>query len=315
MSGSRSSAVQGTDHTPPDLLTLARAPLARRLGALESVWSELDPEGPLPARPVQISGLIVAETIRLIRQGTTLELADSSLAVARALNRPEGRTLPQRHPEAYRLISGAAVALAAAAAPSSPAAGRAVLRSWNGKAEEAVRILTQTPGHSLARAELRARLGEPAESHLSHLLGDLEAAGLVGRIREGRNVTVHLGPAVADEDLQELIAPSPAPTWGPGSFERDPEISLASLITGRRRAASADRHFVLSDEDEIRGWAKAMPVSIYVSGTIGELGESNTLRFWDEHFKESYSSLGETHQDLHHHAGLVGDLHDLDLDH
>ena len=314
MSGSRPSAVQGTDQTPPDLITLARAPLAGRIAALESVWSEPDPEGPLPARPVQISGLIVAESIRLIRQGTTVELADSSLAVARAMNRPEGRTLPQRHPEAYRLLTGATVALAAASAPSSPAAGRTVLRSWNGKAEEALRILTHSPGRSLARAELRKRLGEPTESHLSHLLSELEAAGLIGRFREGRSVTVHLGRAAGDEDVQELIAPRPAPTWGPGSFERDPESSLGSVVTGRMLAARADRHFTRSDADELGGWMKAIPVSIYVSGTIAGLGESNTIHFWDERFTESYSTPGEIRQIKDHPVGLTGDLHELELD-
>jgi hypothetical protein len=303
--------VQGTDHTPPDLLTLARASLASRIAALESVWSEPDPEGPLPARPVQIAGLVVAEAIRLIRQGTTVELADSSLVVARTLNRPEGRTLPQRHPEAYRLLTGATVALAAAASPSSPAAGRTVLRSWNGKAEEAVRILTRSPGRSLPRAELRTRLGEPAESHLSHLLGDLEAAGLIGRIREGRKVTVHLGPAAGEEEVQELIAPHVAPTWGPGSFERDPDVSPASSGTGRIRA---DHHFSLTDDTEVAGWVRTLPVSIYVSGTIAELGESNTVQIWNEHFIENYSPAGEIHHTHLHPVGLPGALHDLETD-
>jgi hypothetical protein len=285
---------QGTEDTPPDLLTLAAAPLAGRISALETVWGEPDSEGPLPPRTVQISGLIVAEAIRLIRLGTTVELADSSLEVARLLSRREARSLPGRHPEAHRLLSGAAVALAAASGPSSPGGGMTVLQSWSGKAEEAVMLLNRSQGHALARGELRRLLGEPAESHLSHMLADLEAAGLIVRIRDGRTVTVHLGPAARTKEVQGRISERPRTTWGDFGLER--ELSSTKARLAKAYLLHARQHLTVEQED-LRVWVSATePLSLRISDSLSKVAKSFISERALPSPTESYSNFAP---DLH----------------
>jgi hypothetical protein len=314
--------VPGTENIAPDLLSLAREPLAKRVAALRSVWSETAPAGPLPSRAAQISGLIVTEAIRLIRLGTGVELADASLELARLLNRPDGRTLAERDAEAARLVNGAAVALAAAATPSSPGARLMVLRSWSGKAKEAVRILAEAQGQAMARSELRVRLEEPTESHLSHLLGALESSGLIVRSREGRNVTVHLGPIAREDEVQELIASPPAPTWGTGSGERDlhREIYAAAVTATRYLAASVARPEEQGAEESAAepvavDWGRALPWHVSPRPAGSEMGETLIRRYWDQDFHESYQHLAEA-EAIDPHRGLlvVGALGDPDPD-
>lgn len=202
----------------PDLFSLALAPMSARVSTLEQAWTVPEVPGPLPSHTVQIAGLIVAETVRLIRLGSRSELAEGALELTQLVARAEADTVASAHPEPYRLASGAAVVLGAASAPSSGGGEMAVLRSWNGKAREAVEMLSRAHDKALARTELRSALGDPTESHLSHLLADLEASGLAVRIREGKTVTVHLGPTGRSEQVQEQLAPSQPPSlkyWGP----------------------------------------------------------------------------------------------------
>src|SRR4051794_8239801 len=121
----------------PDLFSLALAPMSARVSTLEQAWTVPEDPGPLPSHTVQIAGLIVAETVRLIRLGSRSELADGALELTQLVARAEADTVASAYPESYRLASGAAVVLGAASAPSSGGGEMAVLRSWNGKAREA----------------------------------------------------------------------------------------------------------------------------------------------------------------------------------
>jgi DNA-binding transcriptional ArsR family regulator len=190
---------------PRDLLSLKSAPIGTMLGALaEASTGAHDQEG-VPPRAVQLADLIVAEVVRLIRLGTRTELTESAAAVSRAMIDASATRLTENYPEASRLFSAAAVALAAAVAPSSNGGEAAVLRSWNGKALQAVRLVAQSNDQSVARSELREALDITDESHLSHLLADLEAAGLIERSKQGRHVIVHLGPTAVVGPAADLI--------------------------------------------------------------------------------------------------------------
>jgi DNA-binding MarR family transcriptional regulator len=218
-----------------DLMSLARAGMAELLDALQEQRTIEDDGTSLPPRSVQIAGLILAHAIRLIRLGTREELLDGGLELAETLTRPTIRDLDRRQPEALRLLSGASVALKAAAAPSSAGGELAVLRSWNGNAREAVATLNASPSLKLARAELRERLGVN-QSYLSHLLADLEGAGLVVRTRDGRDITVHLGPAARAERVQVLLPerePVVEGVRGSGSRLRELVLDFAQFDTDR----------------------------------------------------------------------------------
>lgn len=219
-------SMQAHQDSSPDLLSLSLRPMAARVAALEAEWTLPEKAGPLPSRAVQIAGLIVAETVRLIRLGSREELASSALELAQVSLRAERSPAASLNPEAVRLLGGASLVLGAASAPSAAAGEEAVLRSWNGRARQAVEILSHASGKAVPRAELRARLGNLGESYLSHLLADLEASGLAVRIKEGKTVTVHLGPVGREDHVQERFAPRGYWPWGGGDPERDLTFGL-----------------------------------------------------------------------------------------
>ncbi len=196
----------GTELVLTDLFSLALKPLSARVRALDQAWQQPEELGPLPSRAVQIAGLIIAETVRLIRVGGRAELAEGALELTQLVVRPDSETLAVDHPESFRLASGASVVLGVANAPSSGGGELAVLRSWNGRAREAVELLNQAHGKAIPRSELRQALGDLTESHLSHLLADLEASGLAVRIREGKTVVVHLGPTGRGDLVQGQLS-------------------------------------------------------------------------------------------------------------
>lgn len=216
----------------PDLLGLAMAPMRERVAALRAEWSRVEEPGPLPSRAVQVAGLVVGETVRLIRLGEPAEVTGAARELSKLVARhtPDAATL---HPESYRLAAGASVVLGAAGSPSSAGAEFAVLRSWNGKAKRTVELLNRAHGKALARSELRAEFDDLTESALTHLLADLESAGLALRIKEGRTVTVHLGPIARRDHVQERLETDhrPLPVAVRGT-ERDLDPSLRRQIDG-----------------------------------------------------------------------------------
>ena len=190
---------------PRDLLSLARtSSMPELLAALLEERTLNETNSPVPPRANQIARLVISKTVLLIRLGTQAELADATVEVVRALASPNGKLLAERFPQAHRLLSGASVSLRAATPPSSSGGELAVLRMWKGKAQMAVKLVVHADGEEMSRAELRRRLGVN-ESYLSHLLADLEAAGLLVRIRDGRTVTVHVGPTGKSDHVRKFL--------------------------------------------------------------------------------------------------------------
>lgn len=213
------ATTQAREDGARDLLSLAVAPMSDLLAALDtearSAPVREQDRRRMPSRALQISHLVVAETVRLIRVGTRPELSAAAVATTGMLARASGQRLADHHREAHRLLAGASVVLGAANSPASSAGELTVLRSWNGKASEAVALISQAPDYELPRARLRELLGID-ESHMSHLLADLEASGLVVRRRFGREVTVYLGPTGHTDRVQERLPDVNVPTFDDG---------------------------------------------------------------------------------------------------
>ncbi len=188
------------------MLSLQKARMPELVAALEEEQTLQGEERALPRRARRVARILMTEAIRLIRVGTRAEIADAALELAEALTRPSAERLKELHPAAHRLLTSASDALAAATPPSSGGSEMTLLnpRSWNGKSREAVAILSGSEGRSMPWAELRERL-RISKSHLSHMLSELEAAGLVVRVRSGRNVTVHLGVVGRSEHVQKML--------------------------------------------------------------------------------------------------------------
>jgi DNA-binding MarR family transcriptional regulator len=187
-----------------DLFSLARADIRELLAALQEDETLNERPDGVPTRAAQIAGLIVAETIRLIRVGTRVQLAEAGDAIAQMLVRRNGTRLAESQPHAHELLSAASTALCAAVAPSSSGGEITVLRSWGEKSKRAVAYVSDAPDQAMPRSRLKERLGL-TESNLSHMLAELEAAALIVRVRTGRTVTVHLGPAADLPHVRELL--------------------------------------------------------------------------------------------------------------
>ncbi|MDW5595781.1 hypothetical protein VSS74_15645 [Conexibacter stalactiti] len=204
------NAMTESEHSPPaadDLFTLASAPMPILIAALQRAIAAGESRRDLPARVVQLAEAVLAEAIRLVRLGTRQEIADAAVATTQLMITPAAKGLRESNPQAHSILTSASRALTAAASPASKGGELTVLRSWNGKARRVVRHVNEAEGHAVPRAELR-RLLQVDESYLSHLLADLEASGLVERIREGRTVTVHLGRVALADHVQELLGAS-----------------------------------------------------------------------------------------------------------
>lgn len=211
------------DKPAKDLLSLTKASIPELIDALRDERTPSAEEGGLPSRSLQIAELIAAETVRLVRLGNRAELTEARLELARVVAQEETALLAKRQPKVHRLLIGSSTALAFATAPSSSGGELTVLRSWNGMAAEVVALVDDAPEKALRRAELREQLGVD-ESHLSHLLADLEAANLITRRRKGREVIVHLGRAGRSRHVGEFLR-----GVGGGSESTDSEV-LQKLV-------------------------------------------------------------------------------------
>jgi DNA-binding MarR family transcriptional regulator len=190
----------------PDFAALAGASMETLLAELERA-ATAEPSadwGMLPALTDQLADFVMEESIRLIRLGTRVELADAAVALSEMMIAPVAGVLEERYPDAHAVLGAASIALAVAISPASKGGELAVLRSWNGNALEVLRRVSRCPGQSIPRKKLRHEL-ELEESYLSHLLRDLEAASLIERIRDGKHVVVHLGPRGRAEHVQSLM--------------------------------------------------------------------------------------------------------------
>ena len=238
-----------------DLFALASAPMAELLEALAQALSAPGERSrSLPARSSQLVDLVIAEVVRLIRLGATSDLARDARRLSRATTGRRGTRLADADANVHRRLEAASIVLSAAAAPTSRGGELNVLRAWSGKARRLVAMVASAEGESLPRARCRKDL-ELSESAFSHLLADVEEAGLLVRVKQGRDVTLHLGTAARLPHVRELLdsveidrpeprvpRPSPMPTpgtWRPGRRDVRPAQWLAEPEPEPEFAAAA----------------------------------------------------------------------------
>jgi DNA-binding MarR family transcriptional regulator len=173
-----------------DVLALRDAPLPRLVEVVDRLVADGADGGVLTA----LVDLAIDEAVRLVRRGSRSDLLTSASALARFLAGPGGRKAQARTPGAHDTLCGLLPVLTAASSPASGDGDSLVLRSWSGKAQAALEQIAAAGG-VLPRIDLRRQLGI-SESHLSHLLSDLEDASLVERVGAPgrRSVEVHLAP-------------------------------------------------------------------------------------------------------------------------
>lgn len=154
-----------------------------------------------------LTSLLRNRTLRLLRQGSQQDALEEALMLNGFLATEAAERLRQARPEIVggwstlgELLSGAARSTGRAAVPAllSGTRGREILE------------LLASEHRPVLRSEVKRRLQLTSESHLSHLLRDLEEADLVVRYRpEGsKEVVVELGPVG-----REVVEQSVLPAW------------------------------------------------------------------------------------------------------
>ncbi len=263
-----------TDPGRRDLLSLATAPLTDLLEAIESAETIAEPSSGIPARATQMARLVVAEVVRLIRLGTRRQLAEAGDLLSRTLIGAQAPALAECQPQAHDLLCAAANVLDLAIAPSSSGGELTVLRSWGGNARRAVALVDRAPGRAIARARLREAL-KLEDSYLSHMLAELEAAGLIVRTRLGRVVTVHLGPVAERPHVKELL---------PGKGDkRDDDLRrlrtrradelFKCLLEDRSALAGSDIRGLADLEEQLDQLAQELEITEWVTHHIADPDE------------------------------------------
>jgi DNA-binding transcriptional ArsR family regulator len=220
---------------PPNLTALASASMAELVGEIVKSVSR-GPAGSPDPDPDQLAEYVLSETVRLIRLGTRPEIADAAVAVSRVLITKVAARLSAEYPQSHAALSSASALLSVASSPASRGGELTVLRSYNGNALSALWHVDRAKRRAIPRARLLGML-RVEESYLSHLLADLEAAGLIERIRDGRVVTVHLGPRGYTPSVQRLLqATPPDEIAGASPPPPNPDVVRAAITRIRQEA-------------------------------------------------------------------------------
>jgi hypothetical protein len=182
-----------------DILGLRGASLERLL----DVMGAQDLAGQSWPALAVLAEMAVDEAVRLVRQGTRMEILEAGDALAGHL-RIEGKFLPTA-PGARDTLKGLLPVLTAAASPSSLGGEGMVLRSWDGKAMRALTIIAASPAGSLTGAVLCGRLGMAALP-FGQMISDLEEASLLERIKSSPGD--RSGPLLTSKGRECLERPS-----------------------------------------------------------------------------------------------------------
>jgi DNA-binding MarR family transcriptional regulator len=143
--------------------------------------------------------------LQLIRKGSSLELAAEAALLNRHLYSPTGRTLQQEAAVFHARLATIADMLTQAGQRSDPAFLSAVLSSHQKYAQSILEALAGAGDDGLPRRDLLSLL-QVEESHLSHILGALEKADVIVRLRrpglkEVRVVLGHMGRNLVNEKI------------------------------------------------------------------------------------------------------------------
>lgn len=157
--------------------------------------------------PSQLATLLGHRTLFLLREASKDQLLQEAMALDKALAAPAGPALRERSPEAFGAAQELADLLGEAIRRRDRAAVPSILSSRQGHGRKVLERLASA-GQPVLRSEFRGQLGL-SESHLSHLLRELEEADLIRRSRtQGREVVVELGPVG-----REVVESSVLPAW------------------------------------------------------------------------------------------------------
>lgn len=160
-----------------------------------------------PAALKALTCVFVDRAIHVLRDGSRRDVLEEALAVSLGISGKVGDLLRERDRETYGAWAALDNLLGEAGRRSDRDAVPSILRNTQGLGLRVLEILAQREDGKAPRSRIREELAL-TESHLSHLLYNLEEAELVVRVRQGREVVVKLGPVG-----QEIVTTTVLPTW------------------------------------------------------------------------------------------------------
>jgi Mn-dependent DtxR family transcriptional regulator len=204
-----------TTATPIDLTGFVNSPMADLVPVVEeaakhqAALQELDRRG----------ALFFDRTLWLLRQGSRTQILDECVDLDRFLTSKAGKWVQATYPELFGTWAALSDLLGEAARRSDRAAVDSILASLKGYGRTILEMLAER-GAPVPRNEILKRL-DVSESHLSHILRDMDEADLIIRYRDqGKQIVIeHLKqcaegvePAVDTAALEEQLASAGAPS-------------------------------------------------------------------------------------------------------
>jgi len=141
-----------------------------------------------------------------IRQGSSDELLNEARILSDRLYSPAGQKLRREHPGYFARLDTIAEMLKTAGERTDTAFVQAVLASHKKYANRILEMLARATGgvpRTEIRDELRTIESKLSESHLTHILADLDNAGVITRVRRPKTKEVRITLDAAGRDLVE----------------------------------------------------------------------------------------------------------------
>lgn len=156
----------------------------------------------------QVTGLLLNRVLHLLREASTTAILEECMDLNRFIESTVGQSVKSQRPDYFGRWAGIAELLSEAAQRVDAAAVSSILLAHKGYGQKILEILAAATT-SLPRSQIRKHL-EISESHLSHILSDLDEASLIVRRRldNSREVTIDLGPLG-----REIVDRSIFPSW------------------------------------------------------------------------------------------------------
>jgi DNA-binding MarR family transcriptional regulator len=207
-----------------ELPDLDDAPFEEIEPVLSVLAGDLSPEDPgFLNLAREVRGLLLDRALNLLRTGSRTEINAEAYAFHRFLESAAGKGLLDKAPGVHGGFLAIADLLSGAGDRADFAAVDSILRSHKGRGQAILELLAQR-GEAVKRSIIRGQLAV-SESHLSHILREMEEADLLVRYRrtQGREVLVELAPTG-----REYVERSVLPEW-----IRYLEQHLDALVEGK----------------------------------------------------------------------------------
>lgn len=166
-------------------------PTAYAFSTLPEILADFASPNLSPKETSLLGWLLVHRGLHLLRVESREQIETEYFAVSKFLGSRTAAVVQKNQPEAFGAWTFLTDLLGEAAKRSDSAAVNSILLDHQGHGKRVLEVLAEA-GQAVSRSALRTTLNI-SESHLSHLLRELEEADLICRHRNGREISIELG--------------------------------------------------------------------------------------------------------------------------